>query len=143
MPKHILCSIDLTLPEEATGILLEANKQALQNNAKISVITVLPDYGSSWVGSFFKDGTLRDATKAAQEALKKLVQDTLPDQKNIRFVIEIGVVYEKVLENITKLDADFVVVGAHKPSVMDHLLGPNASRIVRMSPVSTLVVRLS
>lgn len=143
MPQHILCSVDLTLPEEASGLLLEASKQAAKDNAAISVITVLPDYGSSWVGSFFKTGTLKEATSTAKEALKKLVKDTLPNQQNTRVVIEVGVVYEKVLEHITKLDVDFVIVGAHKPTVIDHLLGPNASRIVRTSPVSTLVVRLS
>lgn len=142
MTKHVLCSIDLTHMEESAAVLLEADKQATLNDAKLTVITVIPDYGSSWVGSFFKEGTLRKAIEVANTTLNKLIGDTLPNRKDVETVIKVGVVYEKVLRSITKLGADLVVLGAHKPSVLDHLMGPNAARIVRISPVSTLVVRL-
>ncbi len=143
MTQHVLCSIDLTHSEESAAVLLEADKQATLNNAKLTVITVIPDYGSSWVGSFFKEGTLRKAVELANTALNSLVNDTLPNRNNVETVIKVGVVYEKVLKSIKTLEADLVVLGAHKPSVLDNLMGPNAARIVRTSPVSTLVVRLN
>jgi len=142
MTKHILCSIDLAYLEEAAAILVEAEKQTTLANAKLTVITVIPDYRSSWVGSFFKEGTLRKAALAASEQLRELVKNTLPNQENVNCMVEIGVVYEKVLHTIKKLNIDLVVLGAHKPNVIDRLIGPNASRIVRKSPASTLVIRL-
>lgn len=36
---------------------------------------IVPDYGSSWVGSFFREGTLKLATKAAMETLHALTGD--------------------------------------------------------------------
>ncbi|WP_025565415.1 universal stress protein [Psychromonas sp. SP041] len=143
MKKHILCSIDLAYTKEAAAILVEAEKQAGLDNAKLTVITVIPDYRSSWVGSFFKEGTLRKAALAASEQLRELVKTTLPAQENVKCIVEIGVVYEQVLNNIKKLKIDLVVLGAHKPNVIDRLIGPNASRIVRKSPASTLVIRLN
>lgn len=142
MKKHVLCSIDLTHPIDSAGILLEADQQANLNNSKLTVITVIPDYGSSWVGSFFKEGTLRKAVELANTTLNTLIKDTLPDREDVDTVIKVGVVYEQVLKSIEKLNVDFVVLGAHKPNVLDNLMGPNASRIARTSPVSTMIVRL-
>ena len=142
MTKHILCSLDLTHTDEAAGLLLEADRQASLDNSKLSVITVIPDYGTSWVGSFFKPGTLKQAAESANEALHELVKTTLPNRKGVKHITKIGVAYEQVLETINELNVDLVILGAHKPDVLDRLLGPNASRIVRSSPVSTMIVRL-
>lgn len=142
MTKHILCSVDLTHTDNAKSLLREADKLATLYGASLSVITVLPDYGSSWVGSFFKDGTLRDASKAADKALHELVSQTIPNREKVQHIVEIGVVYEEVLKAISTCSADLVIVGAHKPDMADKLLGPNSARVARLSPVSTLVVRL-
>jgi len=40
-----------------------------------------------------------------------------------------------------KIDADLIVLGANRPDLKDYLLGPNASRVVRHSARSVLVVR--
>ena len=142
MTRHILCSVDLTHIENAKSILLESDRLAGLYGATLSVMTVLPDYGSSWVGSFFKDGTLREASAAADTALHELVSETLPDRDQVQHIVEIGVVYEEVLKMIPKCGADLVIVGAHKPDMADKLLGPNAARVARLAPVSTLVLRL-
>ncbi|WP_413693435.1 universal stress protein [Psychromonas sp. KJ10-2] len=92
---------------------------------------------------FFKEGTLLKATEVANQTLIKLIAEVLPDNQNVHRRVKVGVVYEKVLLTIKKLDVDLVIIGAHKPTVIDHLMGPNAARIVRVSPVSTMVVRLN
>ena len=142
MTDHILCSVDLTHEDEAGKLLTEAHKLAGFYGATLSVVTVLPDYGSSWVGSFFKDGTLHEAAEAASVALHKLVSACLPDAQGIQHIVEIGVVYEKVLQAIELSQADLVIVGAHKPDLADRLLGPNAARIARHAGISTLVLRI-
>lgn len=141
MTDHILCAIDLTHEDDARHLLIEADRLATFYGATLSVVTVLPDYNSNWVGSFFKDGTLREAASAANDALHKLVKDTLPDRAKVQHIVEIGAVYEQVLKAIDQSKADLVIVGAHKPDIADKLLGPNSARIARHSPVSTLVLR--
>lgn len=141
MTNHVLCCIDLTHAKDSVKVLLEADRQAQIDGAKLTVMTVIPDYGSSWVGSFFKEGTLKDAAQAASDALKNLIKTTLPERKGTKTVVEIGVVYEQVLDQVKQRNVDLIVLGAHKPSVLDHLMGPNAAHIVRTSPVSALIVR--
>ena len=141
MTKHILVAIDLTHENEARHLLLEADRLAGFYDATLSVVTVLPDYGSSWVGTFFKAGTLDEALSAANTALHNIVKDTLPNRETVQHIVEIGVAYEKVLAAIEASKADLVIVGAHKPDMADKLLGPNSARIARLSPVSTMIIR--
>ena len=142
MTDHILCAIDLTHSDDAKNLLKEAEKLAVFYGATLSVVTVLPDYNSSWVGSFFKDGTLKDAAKAANEALHTLVKEAIPDREQVQHIVEIGVVYEQVLKAVEQCNADLVIVGAQKPDMADKVLGPNSARIARLAPVSTLVMRM-
>ncbi|MDJ0629666.1 MAG: universal stress protein [Rhodobacter sp.] len=142
MTKHVLCAVDLSHEDDAKAIVKEAARVAGYSDAALSVVTVIPDYGSSWVGSFFKEGTLAHAAEAASDRLHALVDDTLPGHGKFQHIVQIGNVYEQVLHTITDVDADLVVVGAHKPDLADRLVGPNASRIVRHCPVSVLVLRL-
>ena len=142
MTDHILCSVDLTHKDEAISLLQEAGRLGEFYGASLSVVTVVPDYGSSWVGSFFKDGTLKQAVAAADDTLHALVKEALPEHEDVQHIVEIGAVYEKVIEAIGLSNADLVIVGAHKPDVADRVLGPNAARVARLSPVSTLVLRL-
>ncbi|WP_299692664.1 universal stress protein [uncultured Tateyamaria sp.] len=139
--KHVLCAIDLTHPEDARALLTEARRIAEPQGAQFSVVTVLPDYGTSFVGSFFKEGTLKEAALAAQVALHEMVDEVLPDMGAVQCIVEIGVVYEHILRAAEKCGADFIIVGAHKPDLSDRITGPNASRVARHAKVSVLVAR--
>ncbi|WP_299555769.1 universal stress protein [uncultured Tateyamaria sp.] len=141
--RHVLCAVDLTHMDDARALLAEADKIGQPQGAVLSVVTVLPDYGMSFVGSFFREGTLKDAAHAAQAALHALVDDVLPEAGQVQCIVEIGTVYEQVLEAAQKCDADFIIVGAHKPDLSDRVIGPNAARIARNANVSVLVSRLS
>ena len=142
MTKHILCAVDLTHDEDARAILVESGRLAGFYGARLSVITVLPDYGSSWVGTFFKEGTMKEAAQAASDALHKMMDEVLPEGQGVQHIVDVGSAYEKVLEAVEKIGADMVVAGTHRPDLKDRILGPNAARIVRNAGVSVLVVRL-
>ena len=120
----------------------EAQKLAEPQGAHLSIVTVLPDYGSSFVGSFFKEGTLKEAAQAARTALRELVDSVLQNADHVQCIIEIGTVYEEVLDAAKKCDADFIIVGAHKPNLADRIIGPNAARVARHADVSVMVARL-
>lgn len=140
--KHVLCAVDLSDESDAQKILREAEKLAGMYGATLSIVTVVPDYGSSWVGSFFKEGTLKLATKAAMEALHKLTADTLPADMQVQHIVKVGTTYEQVLEAAESIAADLIIVGAHKPDLASRIVGPNASRVVRFAKASVMVVRV-
>jgi len=142
MSSHYLCAVDLTHLDEAQSLLREAGRMAERDGAKLSLATVLPDYGMSFVGSFFKEGTLKKAEHMALEGLHKLAAEVLPDREQVQCIVEIGTAYEQVIEAAEKVGANHIVVGAHRPDLADRILGPNAGRIVRYAPVSVTVVRV-
>lgn len=143
MTDHILCAVDLTHADEARSMIREASRFAALENAVLSVVTVIPDYGSSWVGSFFQDGTLANAAQAALARLHELIDAELPGHGQIQCIVEIGTAYKEILDAAQKCSADLIIVGAHKPDLTDRLLGPNAARVVRYAPVSVMVMRLN
>ena len=61
MTKHILCAVDLTHPESEVRLLKKSAELAEFYGATLSVVTVIPDYGMSIVGSYFKEGTMKAA----------------------------------------------------------------------------------
>ncbi|MBE1284055.1 MAG: universal stress protein [Rhodobacteraceae bacterium] len=141
MTEHVLCAVDLTHSDADKSVLETAAKLADLYGATLSVVTVIPDYGMSFVGSFFPHGTMKKAAETASEQLHKFVSDTLPDTKTVQHIVEIGSVYENILDAIERSQADLVVIGAHKPDLVDRLQGPNSARVVRHAPCSVFVVR--
>ncbi|MEM9552213.1 MAG: universal stress protein [Pseudomonadota bacterium] len=141
MTKHILVSVDLTHADDAAKLLREADRVAKTDDATLSVITVVPDYGTSFVASFFPDGTLQKAIEATDTSLHAFVAEKLPDRTDVQHITEVGVTYERVLERASQIPADLIIVGAHKPDLGDRLLGPNAGRIARQARCSVMIVR--
>ena len=140
--KRLLCAIDLTHDADAREILTEAGKLAKFYGAGLSVVTVIPDFGSSWVSTYFKEDTMKTAVEDASASLHAIVADTLPDHERVQHIVEIGGVYEEVLHAAEQSKADLIVLGAHKPDMVDRLQGPNSARIVRHAKTSVLVLRL-
>ena len=60
-------------------------------------------------------------------------------KKNL--MIAQGTIYEEIIRAGDEISADLVIVAAHRPSLQDYLLGPNATRVVRHFKRSVLVVR--
>ena len=141
MYTHVLVAVDLGQKEIAQSLLREAARMASRDDALLSIVTVLPDYGTSFVGSFFKEGTLKDAAESARLALHALADEALADSSNVQCIVEIGTVYEEILVAAKQCSADLIVVGASKPDLVDRVMGPNASRVARYAEVSVLVLR--
>ncbi len=141
MTKHILCAIDLTHAEREKVNLRKAAELAGFYGASLSVVTVVPDYGMSIVGSYFEGGTMKKAVASANEQLHALVAEVLPDFGKVQHIVEVGSVYDMVLDAIKRSKADLVVIGAHKPDLADRLLGPNAARVARYAQISVLILR--
>ena len=141
MTKHILCAVDLTHPESEVRLLKKSAELAEFYGATLSVVTVIPDYGMSIVGSYFKEGTMKAAVEKANEQLHAFVDEVLPGHGQVQHIVEVGTAYEMILDAIQRSRADLVVLGAHKPNLMDKLQGPNSARVARHAPCSVLVVR--
>lgn len=143
MSTAVLCAVDISQQETDRVVLEAAAKLAAIDGARLDVITVLPDYGLSMVGSFFKEGFHDKAVAETQTALTAFAEQVLGTEHNanVRHVVATGTAYEEILNAAEQAESDLIVIGAHKPDLKDYLLGPNAARVVRHSKTSVFVVR--
>lgn len=143
MIQSILCPVDVSEPQENRNLLKMAGQLAELHNAKLQIMTVLPDFGLSVVGQFFEPDHHEKAVAHATDMLHKIVEQYLGAQADsaANHLVTTGNAYEKILEVAEAVDADLIVIGAHRPDFKDYLLGPNAARVVRHAKCSVYVVR--
>ncbi len=141
MYKSILLPVDLDQESSWEKAVPTAISLAKTNNAKIHVLTVIPDYGMSVVGSFFPANFAEDTLKSVQEQLSKFVSDKIPAELLGGQKAVSGTIYKRILINADELGCDLIVISSHRPEKADYLLGPNAARVVRHASQSVFVVR--
>ncbi len=139
----VLCAIDISDTNGDGDVLIAAQKMADLAGVSLDVITVVPDYGKSMVGGFFKSDHHSKLVEATKIALETAVVDEIgaAANKKVRHIVATGTAYEEVLKLAETAKSSLIVIGAHKPGFKDYLLGPNAARVVRHSNCSVYVVR--
>lgn len=143
MTGPVLCAIDISDAEHDNAVILAAQKMADLAGVSLDVVTVVPDFGKSVVGSFFEDDHHAKMVESSKEALNNVVSSVLGEatNKNVRHIVATGRAYEEIIKLAEKAQSSLIVIGAHKPDFKDYLLGPNAARVVRHSSCSVYVVR--
>jgi len=143
MTGPVLCAVDISNPHRDDHVLRMAARLAALDDAQLDVITVVPDYGMSVVGSYFDKDHHPRIEEEARQRLNDLVTDVLGAEANekVRHVVVTGNAYEEILRVAQADGAGLIVIGAHKPDLRDFLLGPNAARVVRHADCSVMVVR--
>lgn len=143
MSNPVLCAVDVSNETRDADVLRKAAQLAEMEGAQLDVITVVPDYGMTVVGTFFDQEHHDKAVEEARRLLNELVTDALGAEANkkVRHLVATGRAYEQILHVAHTDEAGLIVIGAHKPDFKDYLLGPNAARVVRHSNCSVHVVR--
>lgn len=142
MTNTILIAIDIAEEASWNHALPEAVKLAQLNNAALHVLYVVPFYGSFLVENALPKGFSKTALSQALEQLKALVIKEVPAERGAKLHVRHGTVHSEILDAIKEVGADLVVMASHAPDhVREFLVGSQADRVVRRSPVSVLVVR--
>ncbi len=141
MYKKILLAVDLGEPSSWAKALPTALELGRTFGAKLHVVSVLPDFGMSIVGSFFPAGYEKKALADAESALRAFVDKNVPADVKMTCNVGHGRVYEEILATAKRVGADLIVMAAHRPENKDFLLGPNAARVARHAECTVVVVR--
>ncbi len=141
MYKHILLPVDIEDSDSWQRSLPVAAEYAKTFGSTLHVMTVVPDFGMSVVGSFFPDDFAEKAIAETNRRIHDFVSENVPDGIAVQHVVKHGRVYEEIIRSARDLDADLIVMSAHHPDVSDYLLGPNAARVARHAEQSVLIVR--
>ncbi len=141
MFKEILLPVDLGNAETQIGAVEAAVNLATSNKAQLHIMTVVPDFGLSIVGSFFPEGYEKQAMDEASKKLKEFVKAKVPKGVAVQHIVGHGTIYEEILRGAQQLKCDLIVMASHRPELQDYLLGPNASRVARHAACSVMIVR--
>jgi len=141
MYSEILLAVDLNDPSSWAKALPSAVKLAGAFNARMHVMTVVPDFGMSMVAQYFPAGYEQKALKEAENTLDQMLQAELPAGVQAQRIVAHGTVYKEIVDAAKRLDIDLVVMASNRPELSDFLLGPNAARVVRHFPGSVMIVR--
>jgi len=159
--KHILYTTDLS--ESARLALRHAASLASRYHAQLTMLHVLPDWVELMseeagfdIEAHFDRQTWQNINAAAtnmavDKAMARVAEMAKecridhPDCPVAKATIKVvqGDVASRILEELQSGDYNMVVMGAHgQGPFMDMLLGSVANKIVRLSPVPVLTVRL-
>ncbi len=141
MYKNILLTVDLTEESSWKKALPTAVEYCQCAGATLHVLSVVPDFGMTVVAQFFPKGHEDQTLEEARKDLAKLCAEGVPDGVPVKLIVAYGTIYEQIISVAESIEADLVVMAAHRPAFEDYLLGPNAARVVRHSKCSVLVVR--
>jgi len=140
MALNILLPIDLSSPASWVKPMAEAQKMLL-GGGTLHVVSVLPDFGMSMIGTFFKTGFEQSALHQFGEALRRWVSQNVPGSVDVQPHVLHGVIYDEILRAADDMKIDVIIMAAHRPEASDYLLGSNVARVVRHAKQSVYVVR--
>jgi nucleotide-binding universal stress UspA family protein len=149
MPNY-LAPIDLEDEELSQGVIEKTVEMATGvKGAKIYLMTVIPGITPGIDQRYAIRGSMHGSTEyplqewkdEAAKDLQKLADKTIPKDMQAGVVVENGTVYREIVEAAKDLDISHIVMGAHRPSLADFLLGPNSARVARHAGCSVTVVR--
>ena len=141
--QNIVALVDLEDESSWRKVLPAAIKQVRHTGARLHVLNVVPDgmYKMTIVAQLIPEDYERKVTDDARQRLAKLIGEYAVDDVQLEQVVRLGSIYKEAIKFARDVDADLIVVGAHKPELTEYLLGPNAGKIVSHAPCSVLVVR--
>ena len=150
MSKNILVAIDLADMETSNRVIAAAVEQWEQTeDPALYLMTVVPDIvaGLDWRYAIrgetggSEEWDIRAIVKDALARLNQIAEEQIPDGLEVNTIARHGSAYEQVLTVAEEIDAHQIVVGAHRDTAGDFLIGSNTARIVRHAKCSVSVVR--
>ena len=142
MNNKILVAIDLATESITEKVCKTANDMASKYDAKVQLITILPDYGSPLVASFFPEG--------AQDKIKQEMQDKLSALAATHFdgdaktaVIQGSKRSNAILAAIDELNPDLTILGCRRKHSREgqRLLGSTTLSVSDRAKCNVMLVK--
>ena len=113
-----------------------------QDKGVIHLLHVLPGSASLSLHRFAADVRRFEEhlQHEAETRLQTMISHFNIDPSRIKLHVRLGNVRDAVNELAEELHADMVVIGSRNPSISTHLLGSNASSVIRHAHIPVLVV---
>ncbi len=83
----------------------------------------------------------KEALPDRDSDIRHTLSELVGTDDNVRIELVSGRAGVAIVEYARKQSADCIIIASHRPELKDYLLGSTASRVVRHSPCSVLVIR--
>ncbi len=140
MFKRILVPVDLAEPDLAKPAIDTAITMARASSGSVRIVNVLP-MTPVMLAEYVPPDFDEQQRQSADEAVKKLAQDSGLEPGRISATVRQGGIYHEVIEEAKAIDADLIVMTSHRPDMRSYFLGSNAGHVVRYATCSVLVLR--
>ena len=141
MYSEILLPVDLQDAQSWRKSAADAQGLARAFDATLHVMTVVPSYHMSIVGSFFPADFEQKMLETARVKLHEFSAEHVDNTLRVQHAVGLGTVYEEVLRVADEIKADLIILGASRPLAGQFLPGPNAARVATHAHCSVMVVR--
>lgn len=141
MFKNIIIPVDLADKQSLKAILPSVLNFVNAFNSKIHLIHIMPDFGMKMVEDYLPKHWMSEQKTRYNKIFDEIVEKYVPNDVDITCHIGRGAIYDEVIKYSEQINADLIMISAVRPQLRDYMLGPNASKIVRHSSVSVLVIR--
>ena len=147
---NYLAAIDLADEQSWEGVIQKTVDMATGlENTKVYLMTVISGITAGIDQRYAIRGEMKGSLDypmqewkdQAAVKLQEIADKLIPKELQAGVVVENGTVYREIVEAAKDLDIDQIVMGAHRPSLADFLLGPNSARVARHAECSVTVVR--
>ena len=141
MFKNIIIPIDLGDKNSLKSVFPPVLNFVNAFNSKIHLIHIIPNFGMKMVEDYLPKHWMSEQQAKYKKLFEDIVEKYVPQGVEIVYHIGRGAIYDEVIKYSESVDADLIVISAVRPQLRDYMLGPNASKIVRHSSLSVLVIR--
>ncbi|WP_108816746.1 universal stress protein [Loktanella sp. Alg231-35] len=134
MYKNII--VPMALDHGIADKTIEIARTLLSEGGQITALHVYEAPQGS-VGAYIDEGVVQNAFDRAKAKL----DDRVASMPGVTAVIVKGHSGRTIIDTATSLKADCIVLGSHKPGLIDYLLGSTAARVVQHAPCAVHVAR--
>jgi nucleotide-binding universal stress UspA family protein len=128
--------VPLALDHGFAPTAMQVARKLLNPGGKITALHVY-EAPQGTASAFIDDASVTRAFEAA----KKRLDERVAGQSDVIAVVHQGHSGRAIIDYATDNLADCIVMGSHKPGLIDYLLGATAARVVRHAPCAVHVLR--
>lgn len=121
---------------------IPAALQVAGEGGEIHLLGIIHDLGAAMIASYLPEGFEKRAMEELKEELIALRDREMPAGRTAEVHVGHGHVPETILRVADNIGADLIVMASHPPGDLQTLLvGSNADKVVRHSPIPVLTLR--
>lgn len=143
MFKNILVPIHLEYKRNHKKLFEGALTVLDKEGGKITVLNVDETSAHPAMSPILDKNMKRKYEQNAIEELKVLVENCSLPMDNLSICIKHGSVYQEILEEAERINADAIVMMATKPGLSRYFISSTAERVVRHTDCSVFIIRLN